>query len=122
VVIWGSGSARREFLHVDNMADACTFVISLPDSVINFAIEPFASCLFNIGTGVDLTIYELAMLIKDVVGYDGALSWDDSKPDGTPQKLLDSSRINYLGWHPGYTLKEGLQRTYEWYCSHLQGE
>jgi len=121
VIVWGSGSPKREFLLVDDMADACTFIMSQPENIINFNIEPFAACLFNIGTGVDLTIYDLALLIKEIVGYDGELSWDNSKPDGMPQKLLDTSRINSLGWHPRQTLRDGLRKTYDWYCTQQNG-
>lgn len=122
VILWGSGSPKREFLHAEDMVDACSFIMNLPDNKLNFAIEPFASCLFNIGSGSDQTIYELALMIKEIVGYEGEVTWDASKPDGTPQKLLDSSRINHLGWKPSYTLKEGLRKTYDWYCSNLKGE
>nr|MBF0221873.1 GDP-L-fucose synthase [Desulfobulbaceae bacterium] len=121
VILWGSGAPKREFLHAEDMVDACTFIMNQPDRALNFDLEPFASCLYNIGSGSDQTIYELAMMIKEIVGYDGEIAWDNSKPDGTPQKLLDSNRINLLGWNPSYTLRDGLQKTYDWYCSNLMG-
>ena len=105
VTLWGTGNPRREFLHVDDLADALLHLIELddpPDWV-------------NIGTGKDLTILELAQIIKDVVGYEGTLDFDPSKPDGTPRKLLDTSRINATGWSPKISLEDGIARTYQSY-------
>jgi GDP-L-fucose synthase len=104
LVVWGSGNPRREFLHVDDLAAACLFLLEKYESPE----------IINIGTGVDLTVRELAELICDVVGFDGDLTFDPSKPDGTPRKLLDISKITSLGWSPTIPLREGIARTYEW--------
>jgi len=104
VTLWGHGTARREFLHVDDAADAA---ISL--------MESGATGLYNVGSGSDLTIRELAALVASVVGYEGPVEWDSSKPDGTPRKLLDSSKIRATGWAPSITLEDGLRSSYEWY-------
>ena len=108
VEVWGTGSPFREFLHVDDLADACVFLMK------NY----HGSEIINIGTGIDLTIRELAGMIKDVVGYNGEIFWDRAKPDGTPRKLLDISRIAALGWQPRISLRDGLRSTYEWYVKH----
>jgi len=105
VVLWGSGKPRREFLYVDDMADACIFLMNTYDG------DDF----FNIGTGVDETILDVAKMIKEIVGYQGALEFDASKPDGTPRKLLDVSRINALGWKAKTGLREGLEKSIAWY-------
>ncbi len=114
VQVWGTGKAMREFLHVDDLADACIHVLNLDKSVIAGATEPMCSHI-NIGTGQDVTIRELAETIKSVVGYEGELTFDSSRPDGTPRKLLDVSKINTLGWRAKIDLEAGLQETYEWY-------
>ena len=106
VTLWGTGSPRREFLHVDDLADACVFLMNHYDD----------SEIINIGYGEDISIAELAELIKDVVGYAGQIEYDTDKPDGTPLKLLDSSKLRGLGWKPRLSLEEGIKRTYEWYC------
>jgi GDP-L-fucose synthase len=104
-ILWGSGSPRREFLHVDDCAEACIFLMQrYSDSEI-----------INVGAGKDIAIAELANIVADVVGYEGDIQWDRSKPDGTPRKLLDISRINKLGWSPKILLREGLVSTYQWY-------
>ena len=108
VEVWGSGSPRREFLHVDDLADACVFLMntySSPDIV-------------NVGWGKDISIEELAQLISTVVGFQGRLEFDPSKPDGTPRKLLDTSRLTALGWQPTIALDAGVASTYEWYRAH----
>ncbi|MDH6278246.1 GDP-L-fucose synthase [Aurantimicrobium minutum] len=105
VVIWGSGTPRREFLYVDDLADACIFLLNHYDSPDTI----------NVGVGSDVSISELAKLIADVVGYEGLLSQDLSKPDGTPQKLLDVSRINSLGWEARTSLDDGIDKTYRWF-------
>ncbi|MFH1673767.1 MAG: GDP-L-fucose synthase [Pseudomonadota bacterium] len=105
VVIWGSGTPRREFLHVDDLADACMFLMSHYND----------SKIINIGSGTDITIRDFALLIKDIVGFEGELTFDISKPDGTPRKLLDVTKIKQLGWTPKIDLKEGIRQTYEWY-------
>ena len=108
VVVWGSGKPFREFLHVDDLADACLFLMSNYNS----------SEIINIGTGKDLSIAELAYLIKDIIGYDGNIIFDTSKPDGTPRKLLDVSKLFNMGWKPRITLEEGIRSTYSWYQEH----
>ncbi len=108
VVVWGSGRPRREFLYVDDMADACIFVMQRHDG----------SEIVNIGCGEDIPIGELAQLIADVVGYRGKLVFDASKPDGTPRKLLEVSRLRGLGWAPTLELAEGIRRTYAWFLEH----
>ncbi len=105
VEVWGTGKALREFLYVEDMADACVFVMENYEGDI----------WLNVGTGQEVTIRELAETIKEVVGYEGELCFDTSKPDGTPRKLLDVSRLKEVGWTYKVGLKEGIQRTYEWY-------
>jgi GDP-L-fucose synthase len=114
VVVWGSGSPRREFLHSEDMADACVFLMDLPDDQFNsVAHSDIQAPLLNVGCGVDLTIAELAETIRDVVGFKGNLAYDRSKPDGTPRKLLDVSRMNELGWKARIALRAGLERVYQ---------
>jgi GDP-L-fucose synthase len=108
IVVWGSGTPRREFLHVDDLATACLFLLENYDSPE----------IINIGAGLDLTVRELAAMICEVVGFEGELTWDASKPDGTPRKLLDITRIESLGWKPTIPLREGVARTYEWFKAH----
>ena len=105
VIIWGSGNPKREFLHSDDLADACLFLMNRYES----------EDIINIGWGIDQTISELAVLIADVVGFKGKLIWDASRPDGTPQKVLDCSKLEKLGWKPRITLREGLEQTYQWF-------
>lgn len=105
VKLWGSGSPRREFLHVDDLADAVVFLL---DKKIN---KPF----INIGTGTDLSIKNLATIIQDIVGHQGDISWDFSKPDGTPRKVMSHSIMNQLGWEPKIQLWDGVKDTYKWY-------
>jgi GDP-L-fucose synthase len=108
VEIWGSGTPRREFLYVDDLADACVHLLRHYDGYGHV----------NIGVGWDLTVRELAETIAKVVGYHGGFTYDRSKPDGTPQKLLDVSRLTALGWRAGTTLEEGLRLSYHWYLTH----
>ncbi len=108
VVIWGTGRPRREFLHVDDLAGACLFLMRNYDSE-----EPI-----NVGTGEDLTIRELAQTVARVVGFEGEFVFDDSRPDGTPRKLLDSGRLRQLGWLPRIPLEAGVAQTYAWYLEH----
>lgn len=117
VEVWGSGCPRREFLHVDDLADACVFVMGLEDKVFEEAVGA-GRCHLNVGAGEDLTVRELAELIREVVGYKGNLRFNQGKPDGTPRKLLDTARLTALGWHPRIGLKEGLAKTYAWFLSH----
>lgn len=111
VEIWGTGQPRREFLHVDDLADACVFLMDRYDYTD-------IGELVNIGTGQDLTIKELAELIKEAVGFKGTLDFDSTKPDGTPQKLLDVSRLNALGWQAKTSLEEGVKMTYRWFVEY----
>jgi GDP-L-fucose synthase len=106
VVVWGTGQVRREFLHVDDMADACVFLMERYDTPMQ---------IVNIGYGDDVTIGEVAHLVGETVGFSGAIIFDRSKPDGTPRKLLDSNRLLGLGWRPKVTLAAGLASTYEWF-------
>ncbi len=105
VILWGSGSPTREFLYVDDLASACVFLMNHYDD----------SEIINIGVGEDLSILELANVVKKVVGYEGQIVWDKSRPDGTPKRLLDVSKIKALGWKPEISLADGLRKTYEWY-------
>ena len=107
LVVWGTGSPRREFLHVDDLADACVFLMQHYD-------DPR---IVNVGTGVDVTIRELVEMVQKVTGYEGKIVFDASKPDGTPRKLLDVSRVNSLGWKAGIPLEKGIASTYEWYLA-----
>jgi GDP-L-fucose synthase len=116
VSVWGTGVVRREFLHSDDMADACVFVMNLPDTVYGPIINSESLApLLNIGCGEDLTVRELAELICEVVGFKGRLVFDTSKPDGTPRKLLDVSRMKGLGWEASVSLREGLTAVYAQY-------
>lgn len=112
VVIWGTGTPRREFLFVDDMAAACLHVMDLEHAVYATHTTPTLSHI-NVGTGQDVTINELAGIIRKAVGFDGDIAYDTSKPDGTPRKLLDVSKLNALGWKPATQLTEGIRRTYE---------
>jgi GDP-L-fucose synthase len=109
VVIWGSGAPRREFMHVDDLADACFYLMQAYE-------DPE---IINVGVGKDLSIRELAELMRAVVGFSGRIAYDGTKPDGTPRKLLDSSRLTRLGWRPKLELEAGVRQTYEWYCKQL---
>ncbi len=114
VIIWGSGSPRREFLHVDDLADACVFIMKLKEESFRSLIVDRRSPLINIGWGRDITVRELALLVKKIVGFDGEIVFDNTKPDGAPQKLLDVSRLQNLGWSPKISLADGIKLTYEW--------
>jgi len=116
VTIWGTGTPCREFLHVDDLADAVTFLMNLPDDVYSSLLTHHSSpALINIGTGTEVTIRDLAMLVKETVGFAGDLLFDTSKPDGTPRKMTDPSLIHSLGWRHRTELKEGLRETYKWF-------
>ena len=107
VEIWGSGTPMREFLHVDDLADACLHLV-----------EHYSDALhLNVGTGLDVTIRELAEIIADVVGFSGRFVFDASKPDGTPRKCTDVTRLSALGWRPAYTLRSGIEMTYRWFLA-----
>ncbi|WP_043739189.1 GDP-L-fucose synthase [Thioalkalivibrio nitratireducens] len=114
VVIWGTGTPKREFLHVDDMAAACLHVMNLPEDTYWGAVHPMQSHI-NIGTGQDCSIRELAETIARVTGYEGRLTFDSSKPDGMPRKLLDTSLIRSLGWQPRIALEDGLNDAYQWF-------
>jgi len=116
VVVWGSGTPMREFLHVDDMAEASVFVMNLDDETYQAHTQPMLSHV-NVGTGIDCTIREMAETMKAVVGFQGDIVWDTSKPDGTPRKLMDVSRLEKLGWKAKTTLRDGLQLTYQWFLS-----
>jgi GDP-L-fucose synthase len=109
VTLWGSGTPRREFLHVDDLADAALFAMLYHDS----------AQILNAGTGEDLTIAELAETIRSITGFEGSILWDTSKPDGTPRKLLDVSRLAALGWRARIPLREGLDAAYKWYLAQV---
>jgi len=115
VVVWGTGMARREFLHVDDMAKACLFVLNLDRSKYA-AVTSQSISHVNVGTGIDVSIKDLAELISLIVGYKGSIIFDTAKPDGTPRKLLDVSKLESLGWKSSINLENGLQHTYDWYC------
>jgi len=111
VVVWGTGKALREFLYVDDMAAACVHVMRLPKNEYEQHTEPMLSHI-NVGSGDDISISDLAKIVADVVGFDGQIVFDTSRPDGTPRKLLDSSRLNNLGWQPQVGLEDGLRLAY----------
>jgi len=107
VTLWGTGSPKREFLHSDDLGRACLFLLENYDDDV----------AINVGFGEDISIKDLAELIREIVGFNGAITWDDSRPDGTPRKLLDVSRISALGWKPTIGLEEGIKSTYQWFAS-----
>lgn len=117
VVIWGSGTPMREFLHVDDMAAASVHVMELADETYRAHTQPMLSHI-NVGTGVDCTIRELAETVARVTGFQGRLRFDATKPDGTPRKLMDVSRLKSLGWRASIGLEEGLQNAYRWFTAH----
>jgi nucleoside-diphosphate-sugar epimerase len=117
VTIWGTGTPRREFLHVDDMAEASLFVLDLDAETYARETDPMLSHI-NVGTGNDISILELAHLVADVTGFAGKIETDTSKPDGTPRKLLDVSRLERLGWRASIGLEEGIQQTYQWFCQY----
>jgi len=118
VAIWGTGEPRREFLYSDDMAEACCFLMDLPDPRFDALLgDPTTPALINIGSGADLRIAELARLVADVVGFGGRLRQDASKPDGTPRKLLDVSRLKALGWVPTKGMEEGIKAAYQDFLS-----
>jgi GDP-L-fucose synthase len=109
VSVWGTGRALREFLHVDDLADASVFLMKNYDD----------GEIVNVGSGEEVSIKALAEMIQKVIGYRGIIDWDQTKPDGTPRKLLDCSKIHKMGWKPTHTLESGIRTTYEWFLSHL---
>jgi len=122
VVVWGSGTPRRELLYVDDMARGCLHLMEQPDEVIAPELLSYPKpCFVNLGTGEDVTIRELAETVRRVVGFQGKLVFDPSKPDGTPRKLEDVSRIHALGWRHAVSLEQGISTTYRWFQESLQG-
>lgn len=114
--VWGSGTPRREFLHVDDMAAGCLFLMQQDDEILARELLSYPNpCFVNLGTGEDVTIRELAQMIMEVVGFEGELVFDVSKPDGTPRKLLDISHATRLGWHAKIGFKAGIEMTYKWF-------
>lgn len=118
VIVWGSGTPRREFLHVDDMAAASIHVMNLPENIWNDNVSPMCSHI-NVGCGVDYSIRELAEMIANTVQYKGSIIFDTSKPDGTPRKLMNSQTLTQLGWEPKVDIKEGLTDAYKWYITHM---
>jgi GDP-L-fucose synthase len=114
LTVWGTGKAMREFLYVDDMAEASLFVLELSKKSYQANTRPTLSHI-NVGSGIDITIRELAEIIQEVVGFNGALNFDSSRPDGAPRKLIDVSRLSNMGWKYNINLKDGLRKTYEWY-------
>jgi len=114
VMVWGTGKSMREFLFVDDMAKAALFILELDKKTYQSNTKPMLSHI-NVGTGKDITIKELAEIMKDVVGFNGKISFDTSRPDGTPRKLIDVSRLSSMGWNHTIDLQEGLEITYKWY-------
>ncbi len=114
VVVWGSGAAQREFLYVDDMAEACVHIMNASSSSCNEVMTPMNAHI-NVGTGMDCSIRELVETLKTIVGFEGALIFDISKPDGAPRKLLDTSRLDRLGWQASTSLFDGLTKTYAWF-------
>ena len=117
---WGSGKPKREFLHVDDLANASLFILENFSFIQNKNLKDQSSLFLNVGTGKDITIKDLAILVADKIGYKGEILWDTSKPDGTPRKLLDISRINHLGWKPRISLEDGIEQTIKFYIDDLK--
>lgn len=122
VVVWGSGTPRREFLHVDDLADASVHLMQVwaeagTDGLV-VGGDDAVNQIVNVGYGDDISIRQLAELVMEIVGYEGVVQWDASKPDGTPRKLLDSSRLRAAGWTPTIALRDGIARTYAWFLAH----
>ncbi|MDC1291599.1 GDP-L-fucose synthase [Planktomarina temperata] len=119
VAIWGRGTPRREFLHVDDMAAASLFVLNLPKKTYDENTDPMLSHI-NVGTGVDVSIFELAQLVARVTGFSGKITTDPTKPDGTMRKLMDVGRLAQMGWSAGIQLEQGLADTYQWYLANIE--
>ena len=119
VVIWGSGTPRREFLHVDDMAEASLFVLNVSKDTYDQNTDPMMSHI-NVGSGLDISILELAKLVAQVTGYNGQISTDRTKPDGTMRKLMNVDRLAKMGWSAQIQLEQGLADTYEWYLENVQ--
>jgi GDP-L-fucose synthase len=119
VEVWGSGKPMREFLHVDDMADASIHVMNLDKTILENVIDPMLSHI-NIGTGADISIKDITSIIKDVVKFDGEIIFNINMPDGTRRKLLDVSKMKSLGWISKISLKEGIEETYEWFLNNIK--
>jgi GDP-L-fucose synthase len=118
VVVWGTGNAMREFLYVDDMAQASLFALELDEKTYKANTKPMLSHI-NVGTGKDITIREMAKTMKEVVGFKGKLTFDTTKPDGAPRKLIDITRLKNMGWEYSVTLEDGLEKTYKWYSKEV---
>jgi len=116
VSVWGTGNAMREFLYVDDMAEASLFALELDEQTYKANTQPMLSHI-NVGTGKDVTIKEMAETMREVVGYKGKLTFDTTKPDGAPRKLIDVSRLSNMGWKYNIDLEDGLKQTYKWYLN-----
>ena len=120
VVVWGTGSVRREFLHVDDMADACLFIMNMPQDDFQKELLSYPKpCFVNVGSGVDLSIRELAEIVAGVVGYEGEIVFDATRPEGTPRKLLDVGRLSEWLWTPKIEINDGIQDCYDWFQAFL---
>jgi len=116
--LWGTGKPFHEFLHVDDLANACVFIMKLKEESFRSLLTAYRSPLINIGWGKDISIRELALLVKEVVGFEGNITFDTTKPDGTPQKSLNVSKLNNVGWQSQISLKVEINQTYNWYLEH----
>lgn len=116
VIVWGSGTPRREFLYVEDMAEASLFILNLKNEQYKAETQTTLSHI-NVGSGIDISIRELAQLVSRITGYEGSILFDDKKPDGTPRKLMDVNRLNRMGWHASTSIETGIQNTYQWYLS-----
>ena len=114
VVVWGTGNAMREFLYVDDMAAASLFVLELDEKTYQVNTKPMLSHI-NVGTGKDVTIREMAETMKEVIGFKGKLTFDTTKPDGAPRKLINVTRLENMGWKYSVDLRKGIEKTYDWY-------
>lgn len=121
VSVWGSGTPRREFLHVDDLAAASLFLLGLPQSTYQQTTQPMRSHI-NIGTGKDISIAELAGMLAEIIGFSGRIRYDQSRPDGTPRKLLNVSRLTELGWQSSIRLEDGIRQTYGWFLDHVANQ
>ena len=120
VTVWGSGTPRRELLYVDDMAAGSIFLMQQPSAALKGELLSYPKpCFLNLGTGVDASIAEIAAVVKEVIGFEGEIIFDATKPDGTPQKLQDVSRVNSLGWSSHVSLKEGIEKTYKWFLDNI---
>lgn len=120
MTVWGTGTPRREFLHSEDMAEACVFLMNLDDAVYETLLSPDHPPLINVGTGEDITIRDLAEMVTKAVDFSGMIRFDTTKPDGTPRKLLDVGRLRSLGWMPSIKLEEGIRRTVDFWMKHQQ--